>query len=219
MKGTKRWLYSFGKTGSMQKFQIILFFNLFSREYYCKVLRRLKFTTQCTVKRRPCPHSKIQTATTAINNLVSLQPLTSTKANISQIITKALTTDTEHRQLCPDFGTIIKMSKANSSYRTPKDIVLSLMPFVKKETKLTSNKATGNEVSKDFLHYRCPKPACPKPVVTFAEKTGFRNPFSHLQSCYGRGKTPQEQDFVLKPLFENARQDMERKGGTILSHF
>ncbi len=65
------------------------------------------------------------------------------------------------------------MSKANSSYTTPKDIVLSLMTFVKNETKLTTDKATGNEVAKVFLHYRCAKGGCPKPIVTFADKTGF----------------------------------------------
>ncbi len=59
---------------------------------------------------------KNSTATTAINNLVSVQPSTSTQANISQIITKPLTNDREYRQLCADFDTITTMSKANSSY-------------------------------------------------------------------------------------------------------
>ncbi len=38
------------ETESMHKFQIILDFSTyFALEYYCKVVRRLKFTTQCTV--------------------------------------------------------------------------------------------------------------------------------------------------------------------------
>ncbi len=58
-----------------------------------------------------------------------------------------------------------------------------------------------------------------QPIVTFGDKTGFCKPFSHLQSCYGRGKTLQEQDIVLKKLLEKARQDIERKGGQFCRTF
>ncbi len=104
------------------------------------------------------------------------------------------------------------MRKANSSYQ-PLKILFFAHHLCQKGNKTHDRQGNRNEVSKVFLHYRCPKPGCSKPIVTFGDKTGFHNPFSHLQSCYGRGKTLQEQDIVLKKLFEKARQDMERKGG------
>ncbi len=115
-----------------------------------KVLRRRNSQLCVQYKRTTCPHSKNSTVTTAINNLVSLQPSTSTEANTSQIITKPLTTDTENRQLCADFDTITTMSKANSSYPTPKDTALFLMTFVKKETILMTDKQSEMKFRKSF---------------------------------------------------------------------
>ncbi len=93
----------------------------------------------------------------------------------------------EHRQSCLDFSTFTTMFKANSSPPAHKEIVLSVMSFVKKKTKLTNDEETGNEVSKLYLHYRCPKPRCSKPIIILADKSGFNIPFPHVQSCYGRG--------------------------------
>ncbi len=160
---------------------------------------------------------KQSTPTTAINTLFSLQVSKSTQTNIGQVINLLFTTDSGRPQSCSDFRKITTMSKPNSSHPTPKEIVHSLMSFVKTENKLMTNNATGNEVSKVFLNYRCPKPGCPKPIVIFVDKSGFNNPFSHLQSCYGRGGSLQERGIILKELFEKGRQDVESKGGTKLS--
>ncbi len=74
---------------------------------------------------------------------------------------------------------------------------------------------------KSFCTTGAPNLDVPNPSLHSADKPGFYNPFSQLQSCYGRGKTLQEQYIVLEKLFEKARQDMERKGGensVALSH-
>ncbi len=84
MKGTKRAVVLVQEIASMLKFQIVFRFSTyFAWEIHCKVLRinvrnyRLNSQICIQYKRRPCP-----TATTAINNLVSLQPSTSTQATL-----------------------------------------------------------------------------------------------------------------------------------------
>ncbi len=76
-------------------------------------------------------------------------------------------------------------AEGNSSYPTPKDIVLSVMTFVKKESKLTTDKATGNEVSKVFLHYRSLNLDVPNPSLHSAIKldsmTHFQT-FNHVMA-------------------------------------
>ena len=51
------------------------------------------------------------------------------------------------------------------------------------------------------------------------EKSGFKTPFTHLRSCYGRGKNAAEQTKLLHEFYNEAAQAFEQSGGSIRSHF
>lgn len=101
----------------------------------------------------------------------------------------------------------------SSSGASKKEIVETLMTFVSKETKTVNGKC------RTHITYRCPKPTCTTKLITFQDKSGFQNPYAHLRSCYGKGKTPHEQDKLLQALFSEARSAAKNAGGTIKSHF
>ena len=77
---------------------------------------------------------------------------------------------------------------------TQKQVVEALMTFVRREKKVV------NGTEKTSLTFKCPKPTCPVGEITFKEKSGFNNPFTHLRSCYGRGKNVAEQKKLLHEL-------------------
>lgn len=60
--------------------------------------------------------------------------------------------------------------------------------------------------SKVYLKYRCPRPGCPKGTVKFLEGSGFKNPYVHLRSCFGRGQPMIEQEKTLNKLLDEARE-------------
>lgn len=56
-------------------------------------------------------------------------------------------------------------------------------------------------------------------MISFLDKSGYNNPYTHLRRCYARGKDLKDQEDVLLRLYEEAREAMTQKGGTIRSHF
>ena len=87
---------------------------------------------------------------------------------------------------------------------TPKEIVLALMKFEGREEKAVTE--NGKTVQHIFFKYRCPKPSCALKTVRLKEKYGFKNPYSHLRSCYGRGKALHLQKAMLDEMFESAKR-------------
>jgi len=104
------------------------------------------------------------------------------------------------------------MSSMRSTIR-PGDVVKALMKFEGKETK------TIVGVERKYLKYKCPKPGCRNPVVSFLEGSGFHNPQQHLFTCYAKGKPKSEQISIVNKLYEHARTLSTTQGGTIRSHF
>eukprot|EP00171_Calliarthron_tuberculosum_P003975 IDg3975t1 len=70
-----------------------------------------------------------------------------------------------------------------------------------------------------YLKYRCPKPGCPVGFINFIDKSGYKNPYAHLKSCYAPRKSKGEQEEVLHRMYNDARLKMKRYGRTIRSHF
>jgi len=99
------------------------------------------------------------------------------------------------------------------SILSPKDIVKALMTFEGKESK----PSLGGE--KHYLLYKCPKPGCSNPVVTFLANSGYQNPYRHLLSCFGKGQSRPAQISKVNKLFIEARNLSQKNGGTIRSHF
>lgn len=100
---------------------------------------------------------------------------------------------------------------------SPKEVVQAVMTLQSREKKSVTEK--GQSVQRVFLSYRCPKPSCAVKVITFKEKSGFQNPYSHLRSCYGRGKSFAQQQSILEGMYTSARDTMEHSGGNIRQHF
>eukprot|EP00171_Calliarthron_tuberculosum_P023317 IDg23317t1 len=101
---------------------------------------------------------------------------------------------------------------------TPKMVVTAVMTFMGRDTKPIRARS-GSIKNRIVLKYRCPKPGCPNPEVTFLENTGFRNPYQHLRACFARGKPVIEQDEVIHALYQEAMEMATRRGGTIRAHF
>ncbi len=78
--------------------------------------------------------------------------------------------------------------------------------------------STNHGLSTNFLKYKCPKQTCGV-FVRFREKTGFSNPYRHLFSCYGMGKSSEEQEKILSELYEEVIELADKHGGTVLNHF
>eukprot|EP00171_Calliarthron_tuberculosum_P002661 IDg2661t1 len=81
---------------------------------------------------------------------------------------------------------------------TPKEIVTELMMYVGQEVE-PAPEDPGSSVPKTFIIYECPKPGCHK-QIRFANKSGFRNPYVHLKSCFARGLSPSGQDEKLQQI-------------------
>ncbi len=107
---------------------------------------------------------------------------------------------------------------ASNRQPTPKEVVMGIMTFIGKETKQVPGRS-GVSHERTVIKYRCPKPGCPNPEVSFLEKTGFRNPYQHLRSCYARGRSSEQQDEAVKVLYAEALELHRKRGGTIRSHF
>jgi len=93
-----------------------------------------------------------------------------------------------------------KMDAKENLKPKPKDIVECLMTFEGKETKKMKDK-TGAMVEKVYLRYRCPNENCQVGVIAFLDKSGFKNPLSHLKVCYSRGLESNAQEEKLLKMF------------------
>jgi len=82
----------------------------------------------------------------------------------------------------------------------PKEIVEALMELEGKETKKMKDKS-GALVDKVYLNYRCPNEDCLLRTVSFLDKTGFKNPYKHLKTCYSRGSPSNVQEEKLLEMF------------------
>lgn len=54
--------------------------------------------------------------------------------------------------------------------------------------------------------------------MKFAHKTGFKNPYRHLRSCYGKGLSEADQDKKLISMYEESRDKASKEGGKIRSY-
>ena len=99
----------------------------------------------------------------------------------------------------------------------PKEFVTKLMKFEGTETRKVTGK-NGEEQDKLYLQYSCPNISCKK-IVLFCVKSGFKNPYSHLRSCFTKGCTPQQADERMAELYKAAIEKMRVQGGTIMSKF
>ena len=106
--------------------------------------------------------------------------------------------------------------RRNASFKM---IVTSPMEFDGRESIERTNSVTWQKSMEVYLKYQCPRPDCSKSLVKFRGGTGCKNLYSHLRSCYGRGKSLAEQNSILEKLYESALQATRIRGGTILSHF
>lgn len=93
------------------------------------------------------------------------------------------------------------------------------MTFVGRETRKHKGKDSKHVATKEYISYRCPKPICASPTVSFLDKSGFHNPYAHLRACYGKGLSVADQDALLHRMYESAIEAARMKGGTIRSHF
>ena len=101
-----------------------------------------------------------------------------------------------------------------------KEVVLELMKFVKsKDEKSSEHSLANTKKRKVWLTYQCPREACSKKTVTFLSGSGFKNPFSHLTTCYSKGKTAKEKEDHVFKLYLDAVEKRNNKGGSIRSHF
>lgn len=115
-----------------------------------------------------------------------------------------------------------QISSVLASYsKTPsiKDVVTSLMRFERTEKEFVAEINTDISQEKCSLKYRCMRQGWVNPVISFLEKHGFRNPNQHLKSCYARGKLPQDKEEALLVFHCDARASVEKRDGTIMSHF
>ncbi len=60
------------------------------------------------------------------------------------------------------------------------------MAFMGQEKRSVTDISTGRLTEKTYLKFRCPKPGCPNPVDAFLDKSGYKNPYVHLKSCYAK---------------------------------
>ena len=121
---------------------------------------------------------------------------------------------------------ICNMASSNPTY---KDVVMELMPFVKQEEEQCENVSSSTTTTtkgrprkakkKVWLTHQCPREACSKKTVRFLQGSGYKNPFSHLVSCYAKGKSTNERETYIFLLYEEALAKKVADGGSIRSHF
>ena len=87
-----------------------------------------------------------------------------------------------------------------------KEIVEALMTFVGNEKRVVKGKEC------DYLIYKCPKPTCLSERLSFQANTGYQNPYAHLRSCYGKGKSIVEQDNLSQQMYDDARKNITDDG-------
>lgn len=107
------------------------------------------------------------------------------------------------------------MSTTKRNQATPKDVLLTLMTFVGKEKRSVLENSSGQLAERDYVAYRCPKPGCPIAVISFLAKTGLKNTYTHLKSCYAKGQDDTAQSVTMMRMYEEAKSEMQRNG----SHF
>lgn len=106
-----------------------------------------------------------------------------------------------------------ELSTNNNKRATKKEIVEALMTKVGCETRTVKGK------SWTYVTYQCPKPNCPSQNISFRAQSGFQTPYCHLRSFYGHGKSPKEQDELIKSMYHDALIAKQFVGGTVVSHF
>lgn len=92
---------------------------------------------------------------------------------------------------------------------TPKEIVEALCPPVESYEINTTTK-DGVAVRRKMLKTSCPKPGCRK-RLTWQQRSGFNNPFTHLCACYGRGN--------LMDMYKEAKGEALAFGGETIAYF
>jgi hypothetical protein len=92
---------------------------------------------------------------------------------------------------------------------TQKEVVLALM--IKSEPYTKDLNVGGRTVSKEFVDFKCPEDFCAHQYPCQVN-TGFSNPFNHLCVCFGSKE-------AVHQLYNEALQEVKKKGGTLLSHF
>lgn len=99
---------------------------------------------------------------------------------------------------------------SSTSSNTPyKDIVLSLKTFIRREVKDW----------KPFVSYGCWRSNCTNPIVTFKDKSDFKNPQVHLKWCYGKWRSLSEEEEILLTLYHDDRERVRGQDCSIRSHF
>ncbi len=111
------------------------------------------------------------------------------------------------------------MSLPTAEVANPKEIVQALIRPEGREMRKSSARQGSSETEKCYLKYRCSRLGCRSGIVSFIEKSGYENPYSHLKSCYCKGSSPLQQEQQLQHLYAEARSQAEVLRGTILSHF
>lgn len=101
---------------------------------------------------------------------------------------------------------------------TPKEVTQALMKFEGHETR-DVHLGNGDNDSVTYLKYSCPKPECSVRSISFRDKTGYKNPFTHLKSCYGKGMSSDEQTKRIYNMYRTAQEAKIKNGGSIYSHF
>lgn len=81
-----------------------------------------------------------------------------------------------------------------------KVVVLQLMEFFQTE-QLSETSKNGIAIPRLFLFHKCPRKECSVKVIKFLDKTGYNNPFTHLRTCYGKGKSLAEQESHILGLY------------------
>ncbi len=66
--------------------------------------------------------------------------------------------------------------------------------------------------------YRSSKPNC-NAVVPFLDKSGFKNPYTHLKSCDIKGLDQQGQEKAILKLYTDAENESVLEGSSILKQF
>ena len=102
---------------------------------------------------------------------------------------------------------------------TPKVIIQELMQYLAKE--MVEVETPNNEamIRKTYSKYACPKPRCQVAEVNSLDKTGYKNPFSHLKTYYGGDLPPSKLDELIMRMYHDTVKDEETKGDSIRSHF
>ncbi len=101
---------------------------------------------------------------------------------------------------------------------SPQELVTSLMSFVGKEKRNVRSKQHGQSLVKDNYMHHCPKPNC-NVFISFLDKSGFKNLYEHLKSCYEKVLEHQGQEKGIIKLYTDAQNESGLEGSSILEHF